>query len=233
MFMNKLILSEEELKKKYLYSSIIPRNLSTQKPAIFFDRDGVLIKDCHFISSADKVEIEDGVRELIKFAKSNDWIVIIITNQSGISRGYFTWEEYKSVTNQFLEDLGLPSHIDGIYANGFDDKRSSYWRKPNPGMIFEAQFDFNIDLSQSILIGDRFSDIKAGLKANIQTLFHVLTGYGFEERSEIVKNLSKDKYVEPYKIKELSLYEKGKYTKIHLINNLKCFPTNFLKLKDD
>ena len=233
MIMNKLILSEEELKKKYLYSSIIPRNLSTQKPAIFFDRDGVLIKDCHFISSADKVEIEDGVRELIKFAKSNDWIVIIITNQSGISRGYFTWDEYKSVTNRFLEDLGLPSCIDGIYANGFDDTRYSYWRKPNPGMIFEAQFDFNIDLSQSILIGDRFSDIKAGLKSNIQTLFHVLTGHGFKERSEIVQDLSKDKYVESYKNKELSLNEKGKSTKIYLIDNLKCFPKNFLKLKDD
>ena len=231
--MNKTILPEEGLKKKYLYSSIIPRNLSTQKPAIFFDRDGVLIKDCHFISSAEKVKIEDGARELIKFAKSNDWIVIIITNQSGISRGYFTWNEYQSVTNRFLDDLGLPSYIDGIYANGFDDKKYSDWRKPNPGMIFEAQNDFNINLSKSILIGDRFSDIQAGLKANIQTIFHVLTGHGLEERSVIIQELSADKYVESYKMKKLSLKEKGRSNKIYLIENLKSFPTNFLKLKYD
>tara|TARA_B100000212_G_scaffold341648_1_gene325463 strand:- start:3597 stop:4292 length:696 start_codon:yes stop_codon:yes gene_type:complete len=231
--MNKLILFEEELKKKYLYSSKIKRNLSTQKPAIFFDRDGVLIKDCHYISSANKVEIEVGVREIIKFAKSNNWIVIIITNQSGISRGYFTWDEYKFVTNRFLEDLALPSYIDGIYANGFDDKRYSYWRKPNPGMIFEAQRDFNIDLSKSILIGDRFSDIKAGLKANIQTIFHVLTGHGLLERSEIVQKLSEEKYLESYKIKKLCFNKKGKSNKIYFIDNLTCFPTNFLKLKND
>ena len=231
--MKKIILSEEELKKKYLYRSIIPRNISSQKPAIFFDRDGVLIKDCHYISSADNVEIEVDARKIIKFAKANDWIIIIITNQSGISRGYFNWDQYKSVTDRFLTDLGLPQYIDGIYANGFDDTRYSYWRKPNPGMIFEAQRDFNIDLSKSILIGDRLSDIQAGVKANIQSIFHVLTGHGLSERSKIVQKFSDDIYIETDKIKKLSFNEKGKSSKIYLINNLNCFPTNFLKLKDD
>tara|TARA_Y100000589_G_scaffold328085_1_gene371417 strand:+ start:1283 stop:1978 length:696 start_codon:yes stop_codon:yes gene_type:complete len=231
--MKKIILSEKELKKKYLYRSIIPRNISSQKPAIFFDRDGVLIKDCHYISSADNVEIEVDARKIIKFAKANDWIIIIITNQSGISRGYFNWDQYKSVTDRFLTDLGLPQYIDGIYANGFDDTRYSYWRKPNPGMIFEAQRDFNIDLSKSILIGDRLSDIQAGVKANIQSIFHVLTGHGLSERSKIVQKFSDDIYIETDKIKKLSFNEKGKSSKIYLINNLNCFPTNFLKLKDD
>ena len=79
--MKKITTNEKDLKKKYLYSSLIQRKLSNQKPAIFFDRDGVLIKDCNYISSADKVEIEVGVRELIKFAKAKDWLIIIITNQ--------------------------------------------------------------------------------------------------------------------------------------------------------
>ena len=100
-------------------------------------------------------------------------------------------------------------------------------------MIFEAQNDFNINLSKSILIGDRFSDIQAGLKANIQTIFHVLTGHGLVERSVIIQELSADKYVESYKMKKLSLKEKGRSNKIYLIENLKSFPTNFLKLKYD
>ena len=231
--MKKIILPEKDLKKKYLYNYVIPGKFDMQKPAIFFDRDGVLIKDCNYISSADKVKIEFGVRELIKFAKANDWIIIIITNQSGISRGYFTWDEYKSVTDRFLKDLDLPSSVDGIYANGFDNKRNSYWRKPNPGMIFEAQRDFNIDLSQSILIGDRLSDLQAGLKANIKTIFHVLTGHGLTERSKIIQKSSDCTYIESYKIEKLSLKEKAKSSKIYLINNLNCFPTNFLKLKND
>lgn len=231
--MKKITTNEKDLKKKYLYSSLIQRKLSNQKPAIFFDRDGVLIKDCHYISSADKVELEDGVKELIKFAKAKDWIIIIITNQSGISRGYFSWEEYKSVTDRFLEVLDLPSSVDGIYANGFDERRYSFWRKPNPGMIFEAQRDFNINLSQSILIGDRLSDLQAGLKANIKTIFHVLTGHGLAERSKIIQKYSDSIYTESYKIKKLTLNEKGKSSKVYLINNLNSFPTNFLKSKND
>ena len=185
--MNKEIFSEEKLKKKYLYNSKISKNFLKKKPAIFFDRDGVLIKDCHYLSSENKVEIELGVRELIKYANAHDWIIIIVTNQSGISRGYFTWDEYKSVTNRFLKDLGLPSSIDGIYANGFDDTRKSDWRKPNPGMILEAQRDFNIDLKKSILIGDRLTDLQAALRSDIKKIFHVLTGHGLKERKGIIK----------------------------------------------
>ena len=231
--MKKKILPERYLKKKYLYNPKIARNSSKQKPAIFFDRDGVLIKDCHYISSADKVQIELGARELIKFAKTHNWIIIVITNQSGISRGYFTWDEYKIVTDRFLKDLALPSYVDGIYSNGFDDTRFSNWRKPYPGMIFEAQRDFNIDLSRSILIGDRLSDLQAGLRANIQTIFHVLTGHGLAERDKIVQELSDYICLEANDINKLYLEEKDKSSKIFFISDLKSFPTNFLKLKDD
>tara|TARA_B100001989_G_scaffold76128_1_gene52364 strand:+ start:595 stop:1287 length:693 start_codon:yes stop_codon:yes gene_type:complete len=230
--MEKKIFPESHLKKKYLYNRKITGNLPKQKPAIFFDRDGVLIKDCNYLSSADKVQIEPGVRELIKFAKIHEWIIIIITNQSGISRGYFTWDEYKSVTDKFLSDLSLPSHVDGIYANGFYDEKFSNWRKPSPGMIFEAQQDFNIDLRRSILIGDRLSDLQAGLRANIKTIFHVLTGHGLAERNKIIQELE-DIYLESKDINKHYLNEKGKFSKIFFINNLESFPINLLKLKDD
>ena len=123
--------------------------------------------------------------------------------------------------------------IERNLRQGFDDTRYSYWRKPYPGMIFEAQRDFNIDLTQSILIGDRLSDLQAGLRANIKTIFHVLTGHGLAERRKIIQKSSDSIYTESYNIKKLTLNEKGKSSKVYLINNLKCFPTNLLKLKND
>ena len=112
----------------------------------------------------------------------------MITNQSGISKNYLSWQDYKAVNNRMIQLLGEQNPINAIYANSYtSDKPKSNWRKPNPSMIFKAINDLNLNLTKSILIGDRVSDIIAGQRAGIPKIFHVLTGHGKKERDEILK----------------------------------------------
>ena len=144
-------------------------------PAIFFDRDGVLIKDCHHINDPNKVILLDGVTNLIEKANQKGWLIVIITNQSGISRGLFTWKDYEIVTSRMLQLIGKDLMIHAIYANGYvHECNEAIWRKPNPGMLFQASIDLNIDLSKSILFGDRLSDLIAGKRAGLKEVFHLL-----------------------------------------------------------
>ena len=85
--------------------------------AIFLDRDGVIIKDMHYLSNPEKVILELGIKNLMKFALDN-WIpVFVVTNQSGIARNKFSWNDYFNVTNRMLEIIGSPNPILGIYSN--------------------------------------------------------------------------------------------------------------------
>ena len=140
------------------------------KPAIFCDRDGVLIDDVHYISDPNKVSILGGAKELLNLAKTLDLYFIVITNQSGIYRGLLNWQEYDKVTLKMLKLLGNKEHISAIYANACGPNSKDEWRKPNIGMILEAKKDFNIDLNRSILIGDRLSDLIAGFRSSCNKL---------------------------------------------------------------
>ena len=162
--------------------------------AIFFDRDGVLIKDTHYIKESKYVSLMKGAKEMLSHTNNLGYLNIIITNQSGISRNFFTWEDYERVTYRMLKMINIPNSITAIYANGEGPNElnsSGSWRKPNPNMIIQASQDFNIDLSKSFLIGDRLSDIEAGHKAGLKNLIHVLTGHGNDERQKVLENYFK------------------------------------------
>ena len=153
------------------------------QPALFLDRDGVVIEDKHHLCDPQLVELCRGAKEVIEAAKNKGHAVVLITNQSGISRGYFSWDDYYRVTIKMLELLGKNAEPTAIYANGYCSSQSlESWRKPNPGMLLKAATDLRIDLSQSSIIGDRFSDLKAGEHAGLMELIHVLTGHGYKER---------------------------------------------------
>ncbi len=187
---------------------------SKKLPALFFDRDGVIIKDKHYISKPQDVEMSEGIKKLLKISKNSEWLNIVITNQSGISRGFLNWEDYEKVTNEIFLKIRDPELIDGIYANGEAPNTESQidsWRKPNPNMILQAAEDFNIDLDYSIIIGDRLSDLEAGKRAGIKKFVHVLTGHGYKERDVII--------------------EEFKYYNLILLNNLTFFPHKDLLLK--
>ena len=169
-------------------------NKDSYRPALFLDRDGVIIKDLDYISDPNEVTLEGGILELLFNAYIADWKVVVITNQSGISRGFFDWSDYEKVTRQMMKLLGKPTKISAIYANGFGPNDKDYnWRKPNPGMIIESATRLNINLNESILIGDRYSDLIAGLNAGVKFVYHVLTGNGRNEREKIILDASSPK----------------------------------------
>jgi len=155
------------------------------QPALFLDRDGVLIEDRHHLCDPDQVELCPGALSLVNHARQQGWPVVVITNQGGIARGYFAWDAYERVTDRLLALLG-PNALAAIYANGHGpDAPSTSWRKPSPAMLLAASQELNLDLKRSLLIGDRLSDIQAGARAGLPWLVHVLSGHGLEEQAAV------------------------------------------------
>ncbi len=161
------------------------------RPAIFLDRDGVIIEDVNYISKPEQVRLCKGIRPILRKALTLKIPIVIITNQSGISRGYFQWDDYDAVTNYLLDQIGNPSPISAIYANSYGPGALDHsWRKPSPAMLFSAAKDLNLDLSRSLLIGDRLTDLIAGARAGLENLVHVLNGHGIKERASIEKRIN-------------------------------------------
>ena len=143
--------------------------------AIFFDRDGVLDVDVDYLHEIEKFQWIDGAIDAIKLCNEKNYLVVVVTNQSGIARGMYTEDEIKKIHSHMQSELKkfgaqidafyyCPHHPNGIvkpYAKVCD------CRKPKPGLILRASQDLKIDLSTSIIIGDKQRDIDAGLNAGI------------------------------------------------------------------
>ena len=157
-------------------------------PALFLDRDGVLIKERHYLSNIEDVELAEGAIELLMSAHGAGWPVVLVTNQSGISRGYFSWRDYERVTDEILNQIGSVSLLAAVYANGHGpdaEEEEESWRKPNPMMLVKAAEELNIDLSISIMVGDRLTDIIAGVRAGVSRVCLVKTGHGKDESGRV------------------------------------------------
>jgi D-glycero-D-manno-heptose 1,7-bisphosphate phosphatase len=148
-------------------------------PAVFLDRDGTLMRDVDYCGDPREVEVFPQAAAALRRLKQSGYKLIVITNQSGIGRGYFTEVEYRAVESEFLRQLG-DGLIDASYHCPELPGSNSSRRKPGPGMIFEAQRDHRIDLRRSFLIGDKVSDIGCGRNAGVRTIL-VQTGYGAGE----------------------------------------------------
>ena len=213
----------------YSYDSCSKDNLKINYPALFLDRDGVLIKDCHYIKEPIDVEILEGVRVLMKNAFKFGFKVVVVTNQSGISRGILNWKDYEKVNQKMNDLLGDENLIEAIYANSCSPDSSAHnWRKPNPMMFYEAEKDLNINIDKSIIIGDRLTDLKAGYQAGVKLLVHVLTGHGAEEREQILHFFELS--IKTHESKLPSRFKlKNSYQEILLINNLTEFNEKLFK----
>jgi D-glycero-D-manno-heptose 1,7-bisphosphate phosphatase len=148
-------------------------------PAVFLDRDGTLMRDVDYCGNPGLVEVFPGATNALHRLKGSGYKLIIITNQSGIARGYFSESDYRAVEREFLRQLG-DTLIDGAYYCPELPDTNSRRRKPAPGMIFEAQHDHHLDLARSYCIGDKASDIECGRNAGVRTIL-VQTGYGAHE----------------------------------------------------
>jgi len=153
------------------------KNLSNKQKAVFLDRDGTINKYVGFLRDIDEFELMDGVAEAIKKINSSGYLAIVVTNQPVIARGEVSLEELQEIHNKMETLLGQEgAYVDAIYYcphhpdKGFEGERPEYkmvcnCRKPKPGMLLEAAEKFNIDLSQSYMVGDGKNDVEAGVAA--------------------------------------------------------------------
>jgi D-glycero-D-manno-heptose 1,7-bisphosphate phosphatase len=142
--------------------------------AVFVDRDGTIMENVDYCSDPKQVRIFPGVREAFRRLRSNGFKLIIITNQSGIGRGFFTIEQYRAVEAEVLHQLG-DGLIDATYFCPDVPGQKSSCRKPAPGMILQAAQEHGIDLSGSFFIGDKEIDAECGRNAGVRTI-RVQTG---------------------------------------------------------
>lgn len=160
--------------------------------AAFIDRDGNLIVETGYMDDVRKVKFYSRSISALKLLKKAGYKIIVVTNQSGVARGYFTEKFVKdthSHINALLKNHGLK--IDGFYYCPHHEKavRAKYrkdctCRKPNTGMLKAAARKFKIDLKKSVTMGDKLSDVKLGHNAGAKGIL-VLTGYGRREKLKI------------------------------------------------
>jgi D-glycero-D-manno-heptose 1,7-bisphosphate phosphatase len=150
---------------------------SKQNKALFLDRDGVVNEDYGHVHQIDKFYLIENIEILINTAQRNGYKIIIITNQAGIGKKLFSSDDFKKLT-KYMKNILLTynCHIDAVYHCPFHPSKGvgkylkdSFDRKPNPGMLLRAKKKFNLDMNESILIGDKISDIKAGNNALVKT----------------------------------------------------------------
>jgi D-glycero-D-manno-heptose 1,7-bisphosphate phosphatase len=151
----------------------------------FLDRDGVINKEVNYLHRREDFDYTENCVEALKKLRLLNYQIIIVTNQAGIARGYYTEEDYQELTAWFLADLAnrgvevldvfhCPHHPEGS-VKGLAVECDC--RKPKPGMLHKAMQKYNIDIEQSIMVGDKVSDADAGTRAGLKNCFLVRTGH--------------------------------------------------------
>lgn len=156
------------------------RNLKQKQRAVFLDRDGTINEYVGFLSSAEQFKLVEGTAEAIRQINKSGYLAIVITNQPVIARGDCTFEQLRQIHDKMETELGKSgAYVDAIYVcphhpdTGFEGERREYkkvcsCRKPNIGLLLQAEQDFHIDLGRSFIIGDSMRDVEAGRNAGLK-----------------------------------------------------------------
>jgi D-glycero-D-manno-heptose 1,7-bisphosphate phosphatase len=171
-------------------------DVSGRHAAVFLDRDGTINEELHFIRHPDQLVMIDGAAAAVKTLNDCGFITCVISNQSGIARGFLTEDDLASIHVRLANELAKAgAHIDRIYycPHHPTEGQAPYrieceCRKPKPGMLDTASVELDIDLTRSFVVGDRLADIQAGKNAGARTIL-VLTGYGRQALEEL-KNIT-------------------------------------------
>lgn len=148
----------------------------SRAPAVFFDRDGTLMKEVHYCADPGQVRVYPGVSAALQQLKDAGFRLFIVSNQSGIGRGLITEAQHRAVQEELLRQIGA-GLIDACYFCPGVPGTASPRRKPEPAMVLEAAAEYDLDLARSYFIGDKADDIECGRRAGARTI-QVLTGYG-------------------------------------------------------
>jgi D-glycero-D-manno-heptose 1,7-bisphosphate phosphatase len=154
-------------------------------PAVFLDRDGTINEDTGYVSDPEDLIVLPGAAEAIKRLNERGIKVIVITNQSGVGRGYYTANDVRAV-NERLEELLLldGARLDGIYYCPHSPDQMCGCRKPETGLIVRAAAEHEIDLKRSFVVGDKAADVEMAKRAEAKGIL-VLTGKGAEEEERL------------------------------------------------
>jgi D-glycero-D-manno-heptose 1,7-bisphosphate phosphatase len=168
------------------------------RPALFLDRDGVINIEREYVHRIDDFEFVEGIFELCRWATARGLAIVVVTNQSGIGRGYYSEADFLTLSHWMcarFDEAGAP--ISGVYYCPFHPehgvgkyKQESLDRKPNPGMILRAKNELGLNLCQSILIGDKPSDIMAGVASGVGLTVLIGENDGICKPSIVVNSLS-------------------------------------------
>ena len=146
-----------------------------QDKALFLDRDGTINVDYGYVGSIDKFKFIDGIFEFCKIAQSLDYKIIVITNQSGIARGYYTVDDYNKVTKYMCDEF--MKHGIKITDVFYCPELSGPNRKPAPGLFIAARDKYNIDMAKSVSVGDKERDLEAARAAGVLKNFLFQNNY--------------------------------------------------------
>jgi D-glycero-D-manno-heptose 1,7-bisphosphate phosphatase len=143
--------------------------------AVFLDRDGVINTNHGHVNKREDFDFIDGIFDVARYAHQQEYKLIVITNQAGIGRGYYTEEDFHQLTDWMCEQFSAEgAQIDRVYFSPYHPTagigkylKDDFSRKPQPGMILQARAELDLDLASSVLIGDKASDIQAGIAAGI------------------------------------------------------------------
>lgn len=142
--------------------------MTISQSCIFIDRDGVINEDHNYVHRWEDFHFIDGVVDALVRLKAAGYYIVVVTNQSGIGRGFFTDNDFHILSEKMLRWLQQRSvQVDAIYHCPHLPQDNCACRKPAPGMILQAAREHNLDLSSSYIIGDKLSDIEAGQRANV------------------------------------------------------------------
>ena len=182
------------LKKNFnsILAAICPQFVRKMNRAVFLDRDGTLIVEKNYLHQPEEVEVFPGAGTALKRLADAGFKLLVVTNQSGIGRGYFTMADAESVNARVNQELAR----DGVYfkktyiAPEAPDQTSRV-RKPSPQFLFDARDEFNLNLAESFMVGDKLIDLECGWNAGVKKSILVRTGYGAELEVEAKATLQR------------------------------------------
>ena len=158
--------------------------------AVFLDRDGTLIEDKDYLHRPEDVVILPGVPQALRQLSEAGFMLFVVTNQSGVGRGYFPMSDVDKVHQQLVREFGQAGvRFEKIYVAPEAPDQPSRGRKPSPQFLFDARDEFGLDLSESHIIGDKLVDLECGWNAGVRKCLLVRTGYGAAVERESVETL--------------------------------------------
>jgi histidinol-phosphate phosphatase family protein len=161
------------------------------RPAVFLDRDGTLIEDRHYLHRPEEVQLFPGAVEALRRLRDAGFALFLVTNQSGVGRGYFPLEDVERVHQRLLADLGSGPWFERIYVAPEAPEQPSRGRKPSPQFLFDARDEFGVDLARSYMVGDKLIDLECGWNAGVARALLVRTGYGAKQEAGATGELAK------------------------------------------